>query len=78
MAENSRSQNRHGQSSRGNNSPDSRSIEEQVSNRGKTSRSLRNTNLDRMRDANRTPKSSGLSEKRNITGTDYDGQLSDE
>lgn len=78
MAENSRGQNRQGQSNSRNNSPDSRSNEEQVSNRGKTSRGLRDTNLDRMRDANRTPKSSGLSEKRNITGTDYDGQLSDE
>jgi hypothetical protein len=39
---------------------------------------MRDTDLDRMRNDNRTPKSSGLQGKRFISGSDYDGQLSDE
>ena len=74
MAENPRGQNKNGQQN-------SRNLasEENVSNRRNTSsRGMKDINLDRMRNDNRTPKSSGLSEKRNITGSDYDGQLSDE
>jgi hypothetical protein len=41
-------------------------------------RGMRDTDLDRVRNNNRTPKSSGLSEKRGLTSSDYDGQLSDE
>ena len=74
MAENSRGQNRN---QRKNNGP-SNSQDENRSNKKNTSGGLRDTNLDRVRNENRTPKSSGLSAKRNITGSDYDGQLSDE
>ena len=75
MAENSRGQNR---SQRKNNGPSTHSQDESRSNKRTTSGGLRDTNLDRVRNDNRTPKSSGLSQKRNITGSDYDGQLSDE
>ena len=74
MAENPRGQNKNGQQN-------SRNLpsEENVSNRrNASSRGMKDSNLDGMRNDNRTPKSSGLSEKRNITGSDYDGQLSDE
>ena len=78
MAENSRGQNRNGQRNRNSGNP-TRSQEEKVNNkRNAPSRGTRDTDLDRMRNDNRTPKSSGLSEKRFITGSDYDGQLSDE
>jgi hypothetical protein len=77
MSENTRGQNRNGQRNK-NTGP----IESPDSNRGgrknTSSRGLRDTDLDRVRNNNRTPKSSGLSEKRGITGSDYDGQLSDE
>lgn len=78
MAENPRGQNRNGQRSNRNGGP-TRSQEENFSNkRNSSSRGMRDTDLDRMRNDNRTPKSSGLSDKRFITGSDYDGQLSDE
>lgn len=77
MAENTRGQNRNGQRNR--NGGPTNSQEENVSNRRNApSRGMRDTNLDRMRNDNRTPKSSGLSDKRSISGSDYDGQLSDE
>ena len=74
MAENPRGQNKNGQQNSRN-----LSSEENVSNRrNNSSRGMKDTDLDRMRNDNSTPKSSGISEKRNITGSDYDGQLSDE
>ena len=77
MSENTRGQNRNGQRNK-NGGP----IESPDNNRGgkrnTSSRGLRDTDLDRVRNNNRTPKSSGLSEKRGVTGSDYDGQLSDE
>jgi hypothetical protein len=76
MAENSRGQSRNGQRNR-NDSP-SRSTEITRSNSKRNSSGLRDTNLDRVRNDNRSPKSSGISQKRFITGSDYDGQLSDE
>lgn len=78
MPENSRGQNRSSERNK-NNGPSTHSHGESRSTKKNTSsRGLRDTNLDRVRNDNRTPKSSGLSEKRNITGSDYDGQLSDE
>jgi hypothetical protein len=77
MAENSRGQNRNGQGN-STNSPTRNTRDEGRSGKQDSSRGLRDTDLDRVRNNNRTPKSSGLSEKRFITGSDYDGQLSDE
>lgn len=76
MAEHSKGQNRNGQRNRSD-SP-SRSHENARSNSRRNTSGMRDTNLDRVRNDNRSPKSSGLSEKRFITGSDYDGQLSDE
>lgn len=75
MAENSRGQNRNGhrQKSAGP-APNS----QEANKRNRSSQGLRDTNLDRVRNDNRTQKSSGLSDKINISGSDYDGQLSDE
>ena len=77
MAENSRGQNRNGQRN-----SDAAPSHPQDNNRpGKkntSTRGLRNTDLDSVRNNNRTPKSSGLAEKRSISGSEYDGQLSDE
>ena len=75
MAENSRGQNRNGNRPRSD-SPAPNSQE--ANKRNRSSQGFRDTNLDRVRSDNRTPKSSGLSNKTNISGTDYDGQLSDE
>ena len=77
MAENSRGQNRNGQRNKTNN-PTRSNQEQGRGGRQESSRGLRDTDLDRVHNNNRTPKSSGLSEKRFITGSDYDGQLSDE
>ena len=75
MSENTRGQNRNNQRSKNmgpTQSPD------RVNKKNTSDRGMRDTDLDRVRNNNRTPKSSGLSEKRGITGSDYDGQLSDE
>ena len=76
MAENSRGQNRNGQRNR-DDSP-SRNSESTRTGSKRNSSGIRDTNLDRVRNNNRTPKGSGISEKRFITGSEYDGQLSDE
>jgi hypothetical protein len=76
MAENSRGQNRNGQRNR-NDSP-SQSNQSSRSNSRRNNSGVRDTNLDRVRNDNRTPKNSGISEKRYTSGSDYDGQLSDE
>jgi hypothetical protein len=76
MAENSRGQNRNGQRNR-NDSP-SRSNENTRNTDKRTSSGMRETNLDRVRNENRSPKSSGISQKRFIASDNYDGQLSDE
>src|SRR6186713_1737634 len=75
MSENTRGQNRNGQRKKntGPTEPPDRTNKKNTSLRG-----VRDTDLDRIRNNNRTPKSSGLSEKRGFTGSDYDGQLSDE
>lgn len=77
MAENSRGQNRNGQRN-GTDAPSRTNQENRGRRNTSSSRGLDNKDLDRVRNDNRTPKSSGLSEKRGITGSDYDGQLSDE
>jgi len=75
MAENTRGQNRNGNRHRSEGpAPNSH----EANKRNRASQGLRDTNLDRVRSDNRTPKSSGFSNKANISGTDYDGQLSDE
>ena len=75
MAENSRGQNRNGNNQK-TNGPEPNSQE--ANKRNRSSQGLRDTDLDRVRNDNRTPKSSGLSHKTNVSGSDYDGQLSDE
>jgi len=75
MAENSRGQNRNG-NRRKHEGPAPNSHE--ANKRNRSSQGLRDTNLDRVRSDNRTPTSSGLSNKTSTSGTDYDGQLSDE
>jgi hypothetical protein len=77
MAENSRGQNRNGQRNR-NAAPSDPQDNNRLGKKNTSSRGLRDTDLDSVRNNNRTPKSSGLSEKRSISGNDYDGQLSDE
>jgi hypothetical protein len=77
MAENSRGQNRNGQRNR-NDSPSKNNQTRSNGRRDSSSSGIRDTNLDRVRNDNRSPKGSGLSEKRFTTGSDYDGQLSDE
>jgi hypothetical protein len=77
MAENSRGQNRNGQQNK-NAAPSHPQDNNRHGKKNTSSRGLRDTDLDRIRNNNRTPKSSGLAEKRSITGSDYDGQLSDE
>ncbi len=75
MAESSRGQNRNG------NRPKSIGPEpnsQEANKRNRSSRGLRDSDLDRVRNDNRTPGSSGLSHKTNSSGSDYDGQLSDE
>ena len=76
MAENSRGQNRNGQRNR-NDSP-SQNNQGTRGNSRRNNSGVRDTNLDRIRNDNRNPKNSGISEKRYISGSDYDGQLSDE
>jgi hypothetical protein len=77
MAENSRGQNRNGQQN-SDGAPSNPQDNNRLSKKSTSSRGLRNTDLDRVRNNNRTPKSSRLSEKTSISGSDYDGQLSDE
>ena len=78
MAENSRGQNRNAHRNRTSSPTRNTQEESRGSRKQDSSRGLRDTDLDRMRNNNRTPKGSGLSEKRYISGGDYDGQLSDE
>ena len=74
MAENSRGQNGNGnrQKSAG---PAPHSHE---TNKSRSSPGSRDTNVDRVRNDNRSPKNFGLPGKTNFSATDYDGQLSDE
>ena len=75
MAENSRGQNKSGKRQKsGGPAPDSH----ETNKRSKSSDGLRDTNVDRVRNDNRISKSSDLPDMTNISGTDYDGQLSDE
>jgi hypothetical protein len=76
MAGNSRSQSRNGQ--RNTSGSPSQSNQENTRGSRRNTSGLRDTNLDRVRNDNRTPKNAGISEKRYISGSDYDGQLSDE
>ena len=77
MAENSRGQNRNGQRN-SDGAPSNPQDNNRLSKRNTSTRGLRNTDLDSIRNNNRIPKSSGLAEKRSISGSEYDGQLSDE
>ena len=75
MAANSRGQNKSGKRQKsGGPAPDSH----ETNKRSKSSDGLRDTNVDRIRSDNRIPKNYGLPDKTDISGTDYDGQLSDE
>ena len=76
MAENSRGQNRNGQRNR-DGSP-SRSGGSTRGSDKRTSSGMRESNTERVRNEERSPKSSGISQKRFRTSDDYDGQLSDE
>lgn len=75
MSENTRGQNRNGQRSRNSGPTES---PDRSNNKNTSSRGMRDTDLDRVRNNNRTSKGSGLSETRSFSGSDYDGQLSDE
>ena len=77
MSENTRGQNRNGQRNK-NTGPIESTESSRHSKKNSSSRGMRDTDLDHVRNNNRTPKSSGLGEKRGLTGNDYDGQLSDE
>lgn len=77
MSENTRGQNRNVQRNK-NLAPTESAENNRSSKKNTSSRGLRDTDLDRVRNNNRTPKGSGLADKHSITGSDYDGQLSDE
>lgn len=51
---------------------------QEANKRNRSSQGLRDPDLDRVINENRNPGTSGLSHKRNFSGTEYDGQLSDE
>ena len=75
MAENSRGQNRNGDRQK---SVGPAPRDGDAGKRNSSAGRLRDTDIDRLRNDNRTQKNSGIPGKTDISATDYDGQLSDE